>query len=397
MSTVHAYLVDTSGSMDGSRKDQLCRQVENQRIDYLFAFGDDIRGQYKCSELRNLPFNTGTRIQHCLFQMFELLKTINGDKKYFVLITDAEDSITDVDGLKRVWEKCREEHKQKGGFLAGSAMFIGRGPAAKDIEAVFGHIDKVTDGELDGVLKDIEKRIDDATKYDQELGTVSANIKQLDMKNSQAESTLREAEEAINTLQKNVESAQQGTEAIKTEVSSLRDEIRELNAICVLKEKDKLNKKLNEANALSKQLEVKQNELLSKCDVVLGHIELQKIELEKKKSEISAQGSKVDDATTTAKNGLAEIEELQKKLKDMNSKLKDADNNFLENVLEQIIGLSKDVRDQATKQKKGLMNVVAVQRKLLQVKKGLTECQLSLDESKRIANEEIDNLVQILS
>jgi len=36
----------------------------------------------------------------------------------------------------------------------------------------------------------------------------------------------------------------------------------------------------------------------------------------------------------------------------MNSKLKDAENNFLENVLEQIIELSKDLRNQAMKQKK---------------------------------------------
>jgi len=132
--------------------------------------------------------------------------------------------------------------------------------------------------------------------------------------------------------------------------------------------------------------------------IELGNIQLQKIELgEKKKSEIAAQGSKVDDATTTAKNGLTDIEELLKKLKDMNSKLKDAENNFLENVLEQIIELSKDLRNQAMKQKNRLKDFMVVQKKIVDVKNGLKQCQFSLDESKSIANEEIDNLLQILS
>jgi len=157
--TVQEYLVDTSGSMDGSQKDQLCSQVENQSINYLFAFGDNIRGQYQ----------------------------------------------------------------------------------------LFGHIDQVTDEKLDRVLKDIKKRIDQATQYDQKLGTMTLNITQLDTKDLEAEKTLHEAEKTIESLQKKVESAQQGTKDIKKDVSSLKNEILPLKESS---EKEKLNKKLSQANVL---------------------------------------------------------------------------------------------------------------------------------------------------
>jgi len=78
-------------------------------------------------------------------------------------------------------------------------------------------------------------------------GHLTLNITQLDTKDLEAEKTLHEAEKTIESLQKKVESAQQGTKDIKKDVSSLKNEILPLKESS---EKEKLNKKLSQANVL---------------------------------------------------------------------------------------------------------------------------------------------------
>jgi len=80
---IKVYLVDTSGSMDESRKkNQLLASLDKIEPDYLFAFDTEIRkpSPISCSALKNLPFNGGTAIGKCLHDMFERLKTYNEPK-----------------------------------------------------------------------------------------------------------------------------------------------------------------------------------------------------------------------------------------------------------------------------------------------------------------------------
>jgi len=228
MKTVQVYMVDTSGSMEGTKKDQLCNQLQNQQIEYLFAFGGDIRAQLKPSELRNYPFNTGTAIQKCLFDMFSRLNTLPEVRKNFVLITDAEDSISDVEGLKKAWVNCRSNHKTKGGYLTGSVAFVGTGgQCTKELEAVFGKVDVVDDKKLQEVLEKFQTQITAASAFESELDTLKVNLTP-NIAISQAEIKLDQSKTRISALSTEIESAQTAALTIRAEVATLVHEIKEI-------------------------------------------------------------------------------------------------------------------------------------------------------------------------
>jgi len=189
------FMVDTSGSMlEGNKKEQVCSIVDKQNIDHLFAFGDAIRGEFTASQLRELEFNTGTQLQHCLLEIFKTLKILSGNKKNFVLITDAEDTIPFVEDVKTAWKECQDYHKNQGtgdGFLTGEPIFIGRGECAKDIEEIFGVIQQIDDDRVMIVLQNLTEALKAAKKCEEEVTQAKDNMMNIKLEQVEAEKKIK--------------------------------------------------------------------------------------------------------------------------------------------------------------------------------------------------------------
>jgi len=228
------FMVDTSGSMlEGNKKDQVCTIVESQSqsIGHLFAFGDTIRGEYQPSELRALDFNTGTQLDRCLREIFVKLKDLDGNRKHFVLITDAEDTIPFVDDLKTAWKECQEYHKNKGGALYGEPILIGEGECAKDIEDIFGYIKQINVEHVTLVLSNLLVAVEVAQKCDEELDNAKKILINVHINEEGAEKILLASKKHMIEVQEKLEQDLKGTKDLTNEVEELENENRAIQSI----------------------------------------------------------------------------------------------------------------------------------------------------------------------
>jgi len=323
--------------------------------------------------------------------MFEKLKTLKGSKKHLILVTDASDILGDVDGLKRAWEECQKYHKQKGGFIAGNALFIGSGSSrcTKEIQAIFGRVDVVDPDKVEKVLKKLQVVIAAADKCDKELGVIKNRVKQLNLKNPQNESLLQQSEEIVSNLTKNIEQGESKTQEIQNEVEFLKTEL--------ITVKDMAQQSKDKAEKVNKRLEEMQTTLLSRSSLMLSNIDLIKTEVEKQRHEADQEQKKIDETIDEVKKGIDEMEEIQVDLNCLQSSLKDPNNNSVEAVLEELINASKVICTKAKSRSKTLMQVCEQQKKLNGLQKSMSINQKTLETLKNEVNSIIDALFGMLN
>jgi len=219
------YLVDTSGSMDDSRKkNQLLASLDKIEPDYLFAFDTEIRkpSPISCSALKNLPFNGGTEIGKCLHDMFERLKTYNepkDKKKNFYFVTDAEDTITDARQLANEWDSCKVFHKNNGGSIYGAVVFIGKeGPCATALKEIFISINQTPDDKISETLEALAEQAKKLTKNEDVVNGIIKELKQIDVTSTQAS-------EKLASLNTNIENEERNSENLGCQINEISKNI----------------------------------------------------------------------------------------------------------------------------------------------------------------------------
>lgn len=311
------------------------------------------------------------------------------------MITDAEDSISDVEGLKKAWVNCRSNHKTKGGYLTGSVAFVGTGgQCTKELEAVFGKVDVVDDKKLQEVLEKFQTQITAASAFESELDTLKVNLTP-NIAISQAEIKLDQSKTRISALSTEIESAQTAALTIRAEVATLVHEIKEIQD---MQQQISLKKKMGEILQKQAQLENMQNSSLAKCEINLFNINSQQVKLEKKKEELTQHQGNVDDTTNALEDDMKIVEGMQTKLKNLQLKSnQNTNNSIMENILEETESLAKSIVTRLRDTNKTFQKAIQTQMELTKAKNNLKSGQGKLEDSKKIVNEQLDKLVGMMT
>merc|ERR1719384_957144 len=181
----------------------------------------------------------GTQIQKCLFDLFgsKLQNELNRtNKKYteFWFITDAEDSINDVNGVIKAKQGCQAKYVQQGKKLYCKEFIVGGGGSCADaLKKIFvdGHFQGKAE-DLGRLLKEAAASTEAANKGRKECDQIEVILNGLSY-SSQAsvQNALQKIEEInkkIATIQSDVTSVENTITSTKSEYQTLTREHQEL-------------------------------------------------------------------------------------------------------------------------------------------------------------------------
>jgi len=403
MTAQSVYMVDTSGSMlEGDKKEQVCSIVEQQVIHHLYPFGDTIRKPCTPSQLRELEFNQGTQLEPCLLEMFEILKTLSGNKKNFVLITDAEDTIPFVEDVKIAWQECIEYHKKQGagdGFLTGDPIFIGRGECAKAIEEIFGAVQPIEPDKVKEVLQNLTVAIEAARKCDEKVTEAKKSIISIKFEQDEAEKKLDDSKTHLSELKKEIINSQGNAQQWMNTIEEFQ---RDLSSIQGLSAKIQTEPLLDQVKRSSAELKEIQEKVLSKCKTTVDGLKKKLSNFDDWKIEIL--GSKIDVERYVDSNKI-HVKKIDKTTKGLVQTLDQAIStvktvtniNAMKITLEQIKATFRNVKLITEKTKDGFKSARKAQQELNQLSHQLKEDKVDLENAKRRAEDLTNSIIQAVS
>eukprot|EP01084_Bolivina_argentea_P270750 460451_1 len=361
MSKKYIVCIDTSGSMGGTKiSDAVSAGLKwfdegDQKENSLYHFTESVTGPVNRDTFAKLinTYGGGTSIQKCLFDLFNNIlprELSNTGCKYteFWFITDAEDNISDENGLINAKKQCQTKYSQTGKTLYCKEFLVGNGGCKAALSKIFagGHFEGGVN-DLKRLLKDAEEQTRKSNAVQQECDDLSSTLSRLDYTNtSQVEETMikiAEIKSKVDAIENEVLSVETAAASAKSEYDTLVNEHGDVKSLI---ENAQTEEEIERAEEKGFELSVKYSTLRS--EIIKAQNKASAVVQQLIAAQTQAHGVQ----TPSQKN----YNKISEKLQQIKSKISGLLNTLQSLTSEQAKDMKKEIKSQLGKVRKMMEN-----------------------------------------
>eukprot|EP01084_Bolivina_argentea_P187254 322591_1 len=344
--------LDDSGSMSGNKINNSIKYLNKIAKDFgvtttYFKFGNKVE-LISCYNRNTLPCGQGTCIEKCLNDLFtNRLRRFSGKTK-FIFVTDAQDSIRNVQNVISNKKSCESAYGNK---LHSYCLLVGgSGGCSNELRQIFGSnsFDHVNDSNFQSILKKICGNIKAANKLQNVQMNVESEINTL-KQNTNPE--MRAIGNKLGNIKTIIKESNQKTQQAQTQIAVTKQNLTTLN--------QQTTSVTNQVNTAYTDREIDDAEDAARA-LKSGY--------RKEQTRLTSAGKLLDESQTAITGETARAENIANKLKENSSKISQQANVIISNIinsLKQLSGITtgayeqvQDLKKQFEKDLDQLMSVV---------------------------------------